>query len=225
MMQKIFFTLVYFFLFITFSFSQNSITLNFGYGYFLHNSENSMKVMGDKKFDSHLTYGVSFTKKNIIGLDLSFDYSYSETVKENTLVFYIVGPDNPTIIDSYGADVSFLTHTFDLSYSAHISPYLSAGIGPTLVFANKIIELETPVLEGGSSKSIYDKLASACIGGNAFLEFIIPLSDADKYFFLSSKLKVRYAHSFWFDEKGRILDNYKQEFLDTLITLGLGYTF
>jgi hypothetical protein len=45
------------------------------------------------------------------------------------------------------------------------------------------------------------------------------------YFFFTSKLKIRYTYSIWFDEGIRNLDNYHQEFLATQISVGLGYPF
>lgn len=222
-MRKFLLILLSFLLITTHIYSQNRITFNFGYGYFLYNSENSMKIMGDKKFDSHLSYGVRFLRKDILGLDISLGYSFSESVKKRTLIFYRTDPNSPTIVDSYGSDVTLLTHTIELNYYTQITSYLSAGIGPTFLFANRILEANFP--GEGAKFNIYDKLASACIGGNVFVEFTIPLNDAENYFFLSPKLKAVYAHSFWFDEKGRILDNYKQEFLDTQISVGVGYNF
>ncbi len=70
-----------------------------------------------------------------------------------------------------------------------------------------------------------DKLASSGLGVNGFLEFSISLDNSGIYFFFTSKLKIRYTYSIWFDEGIRNLDNYHQEFLATQISVGLGYSF
>lgn len=214
-------TLVY----LPFSHPQNKVALDFGYSYFLHNSENSMRIMGDKKFESHLIYGVSYSREDILGINLFLKYSYSELIEEKTLWFFRTAQDNPTIMSSYGADISLIMNKIDFSYIATISHYLSVGIGPSILFTNRIIEVIIPPLNEEKGNLLYDKLASSGFGGNTFLDFSFPINEGEKYFFLTSKLLVRYTHSFWFDEKGRNLDNYKQEFLDTNVSIGIGYSF
>lgn len=209
-----------------FMIAQNRISLNFGCGYFFYNSENSMQVMGDKKFDSHLIFGFDFTRNNILGMDLTAEYSYSHVKKENTLVAHITAPVNSNVIAAYGSDVILNQHSIDLSNRYSPTKILSLGIGPSLVFVDRIIEMTVPPVEGSVyQKKLYDKLASAGIGLNGYVEFSYPLTESEQYFFISSKLKVRYSHSIWFDEEGRKLDSYQQEFIDAQIVIGIGYSF
>jgi len=60
--------------------SQNKISLNVGCGYYLSNSENSTKIMGDEKFQSFVLYDFSYQRDNLFGFNLMFEYSYQPSL-------------------------------------------------------------------------------------------------------------------------------------------------
>ncbi|MGE5846165.1 MAG: hypothetical protein ACM34O_05540 [Ignavibacteria bacterium] len=122
------------------------------------------------------------------------------------------------------ADASLINHNIDLAYIGIISPYFSWGLGPSFVITNRIIEIDNPDAEA-ITLLLYDKLASSGLGANAFIDFSVPFSETENYFFFSSEIKFRYTHSIWFDEGIRNLDNYKQEFLVFTLSAGIGYSF
>ena len=197
-------------------FSQNIINLNVGYGYYLSNSENSTKIMGDKKFQSFLLYDLSFQKDNIFGVLLMLEYSYQEITKDNIIEFIRAGggPDPPP--PPYWGNIKLVNHNFDIDYIAKISNYLSYGIGPSFIIVNRILNVDTV---------LYDKLASSGLGVNGFAEFSIPIIGNENYLFFTSKLKFRYTHSIWFDKGIRNLDDYHQEYFTVQILGGIGYAF
>ena len=105
------------------TYAQNKIELNFGSGYYLSNSENSFKIMRDKKFSSYLFYGFSYQRKNLLGLNFEFEYNYHKIIKENTIVFVFPGCDICESVSS-GGDVSLINHTFDLSFVGEFTDIL-----------------------------------------------------------------------------------------------------
>lgn len=207
--------------------AQTKISLQGGFGYFLSNSENSTKIMGDKEYRSHIPLGISFQSDKLFGQNLLFEYSYNKISKNDVLTFIVTGPDGPEHIGSFGIDATLVNHNFDLNYVGNIYPILTYGIGPSFVITNRIIESSNFNLPAGAwiYRTYYDRLASSGLGANFFLELQLPFSTEQNYFYFTSKLKVRYTHSIWFDEGIRKLDDYKQEFVTTNLTVGIGYSF
>jgi hypothetical protein len=201
---------------ISFIQSQNKVNINFGYGIYLSNSENSLKIVGDESFRSYLHYGFTYQRENLLGHNLMFEYSYHQITLEDALIFVRTGEHDPTPIGYFGADVSLVSHNFDLNYISDFGQYFSYGIGPSFIIANRIIDIE---------ETLYDKLASSGIGINGLIEFTLPFSESENYFFFTSMFKLRYTYSIWIDEGIRKLDDYHQEFLTTQISIGLGYSF
>jgi len=187
---------------------QNKISANVGYGYYLNNSENSLKVMGDKSYKSYVNYGFSYQRDDILGYDFLFEYNYHKMIKKNVIKFFRTGTESPDIIDTIGTDASLISHNFDFNYIGNIYSYLSYGIGPSFIIVNRIIKTEDSFMEGGT-RSLYDNLASSGLGINGFIDFTVPLYESENYLFFTSKLKLRYTHSIWFDKGLRHLDDYK----------------
>lgn len=196
--------------------SQNKINMNIGYGYFIVNSENSLRIMTDQKYHPYINYGIIYQRDNIWGYNIKIEYDYSKVIKDNVITFYRTGLDSPTIIGSFGGDMTLINHNIDLDYVGRISDYFDYGFGPSFVITNRILSIEG---------YLYDKLASSGLGANVFIDANIPLSNEDDYFFLTSSLKFRYTHSIWFDKGIRDLDNYYQQFVTGQIQLGIGYAF
>ncbi|RJP61076.1 MAG: hypothetical protein C4539_20345 [Ignavibacteriales bacterium] len=207
--------------------SQSKVSLSAGYGNYLSNSENSTRIMGDKKFRSHFVSELSYQNENLLGLNLMIDFNYHEVTKKNVVEFLPTGEDGSEIVDSYGIDLSLVSFNFDLSYVRTMSDNFSIGLGPSFCIINRIVDMDEGIVTIGNISgllSFYDKLASSGLGANGFIMFNMPIM-VDSKFFITSKLKFRYIHSIWFDKGIRNLDNYKQEFITAQITLGIGYKF
>jgi len=196
--------------------SQNRISLNVGYGYYLSNSENSTKIMGDNKYQSFVLYDFSYQRDSLFGFNLLFEYSYQQITKINIIEFIRYDPGPFPSPPPYWGNMKLVNHNFDLDYTAKINNYLSYGIGPSFIIVNRILEVDTV---------LYDKLASSGLGVNGFAELSVPIYGNKKYFFFTSKLKFRYTHSIWFDKGIRNLDDYKQEYFTVQILAGIGYAF
>ena len=206
--------------FILFTFSiiqaQNKIDLHFGYGHYLDNSENSMTLMSEVKFRSYYFYGFTYQRNDLWGYNLILDYDYHKIIKNNIIEFVRTGPDSPDPIGFFSGDLTLINHNIDLDIVTKYDQYFSYGFGPSFVITNRILDIPD---------HLYDKLASSGIGLNCFIEVSIPFDKGEQYFFFTSKLKVRYTHSIWFDKGMRNLDNYYQEFLTAEFFAGIGYAF
>ncbi len=209
---------------------QNTISISSGYGYYLNNSENSLKIMGDKRYKSYFLFGMAY-QGNIFSNKFIFEYSYHQMQKNDVIQFVRTASEldengNVVVLGTIGTDASIINHNFDLNYVGTINPILSYGFGPSFIITNRIIEVEPYSTEGEvNTHSLYDKLASSGLGANIFIELSVPFSEAEEFFFFTSKMKFRYTHSIWFDEGLRNLYNYKQEFLIFNLSLGIGYSF
>ncbi|MDP2303326.1 MAG: hypothetical protein Q8N03_12985 [Ignavibacteria bacterium] len=196
--------------------SQNKININVGYGHYLTNSENSTKIMSDKKFQSYVLYDFSYLRENLFGINMMIEYSFQKITKKDIIQFIMYDPSpNPAPPPLWG-DIQLINHNIDFDYSARINKYFSFGIGPSFIIVNRILEVDTV---------LYDKLASSGIGVNGFTEFSIPFNSGKNYFYFTSKLKFRYTHSIWFDKGIRDLENYNQEYFTVQLLVGIGYSF
>ncbi|MGE5683067.1 MAG: hypothetical protein ACM34K_19570 [Bacillota bacterium] len=224
MMKKIKFLLLTFLLAGSVIFPQNRFSLDIGYGNYLSNSENSLRIMGDEKYRSYIFYGFSFQKEDLYGLNLMLEYSYNNIKKDDIIKFYQTGEASPEIIGSFNGDMTLICHNIDLSYIKNIGKNFSLGAGPSFVITNRIFEIDRKLTIDTRQVSLYDKLASSGLGLSGFLMFSLPLTE-DQKLFLNSKLKLRYTHSVWFDKGIRNLDDYNQDFLTAQISAGIGYSF
>ncbi len=213
-----------FFIMLSFSsiYAQNKIELNIGPGYYLKNSENAMKIMGEENFNSYFLYGFAYQRDNIWGMNLRVEYNYHRLINKNVISFYSYSHG----VESSGSgDLSFVNHNIDLNYVGKINKYFFYGFGPSFVITNRIIEIKRILPINWPRDLLYDKLASSGLGANGYFSFQIPFTVAEKDFYFTSKLKLRYTYSIWFDEGMRKLDNYYQEFFETEFLIGLGYSF
>lgn len=201
-------------------YSQNKLDLNVGYGYYLSNSENSFKIIGDENFSSYLFYGFAYQRENLLGINFRFEYNYHQINKENVISFYSFSHGEY----SWTGDLSIISHNIDINYFGNFSKYLFYGIGPSFVITNRILEIRQvqPVHE---NNNIYDKLAASGLGINGYLSVQIPLTNDKNYFYFTSMLKLRYTYSIWYDEGIRELDDYYQEYFTTQLSIGVGYSF
>lgn len=196
--------------------AQNRISINAGYGYYLSNSENSTKIIGDNEFRSFVLYDFSYQRDNLLGINLVLEYSYQQITKNNVIEFNFSNPEPFPSPPPLRGSQELISHNLDLDYTANINNYLSYGVGPSFIIVNRIIEV---------GSVLYDKLASSGIGVNGFAEFSVPIFGKKNYLFFTSKLRFRYTHSVWFDKGIRNLDDYHQEYFTVQILGGLGYAF
>ncbi len=141
--------------------SQNRISLNVGYGYYLSNSENSTKIMGDKKFQSFVLYDFSYQRDSLFGFNILFEYSYQQITKKNIIEFIRYEPSPFPAPPPYSGNIKLINHNFDLNYTAKINKYLSYGIGPSFIIVNRILEVDTV---------LYDKLSIFRIRNKWFMQ-------------------------------------------------------
>ena len=208
-----------------FIYSQNRVSINVGPGYYLLNSENSNLVVGEKRFKWYLQFGLAYQRNDILGTSLLFEYCYNQSTKEDALIFVRTSEIGPEPIGYFGADVSLTNHNFDIDYVGSINNLLAFGGGLSFVITNRTVDTGDLLIGEEGSISLYDKLASSGIGLNTFLNFSIPFNESEKYFFFTSKIKLRYTHSIWFDEGNRKLDDYYQDFITSELSVGFGYSF
>jgi len=126
---------------------------------------------------------------------------------------------------SYGGDLTLISHAIDINYTGKLFNILNFGIGPSFILTNRIFEITVGSTETLRPLTVYDRLASSGLGVNGFFGVTVPFTENEKYFFLISNIKFRYAYSLWYDKGIRNLDNYYQEFLTMQFSFGFGYSF
>ena len=221
--MRIYLILILFLCSITsFNFTQNRLSVNVGPGYYLLNSENSNKVVGDKRFKWFFHFGFTYGRENLFGHNLLFEYSFHQITKDDAIVFVRTDPSPDPYIGAFGANLTLTNHNFDFDLAGTINNLIAYGAGPSFVITNRLVETNE---EAFGEHNLFDKLASSGIGLNTFLNFSIPFSESEHYFFFTSNIKLRYTHSIWFDEGNRKLDDYSQDFITTELLMGIGYSF
>jgi hypothetical protein len=207
-------------------YSQNRIYLTLNPGISLLNSENSMKLIGDKSIVWFPGVSIGYERDNIWGYNLFCEYNITYD-KIEVWKFGRTSPDSPDIIDTFGANLILSLYNFDFGIKDEIVDNLSYAIGPTVSVAGRsfVIDDAPRYTDEKFSFNIDDRLVSLCLGVNASLNFQIPFSSGNSYPFFFSSLKFRYLHSIWFDKRGRNVDNYYQSFLFSQLNLGIGYNF
>ncbi|MGE5352818.1 MAG: hypothetical protein ACM3Q2_17850 [Syntrophothermus sp.] len=211
------------------SFSQNRISLNPGFTYYIWNSENSNGIMVHDKYRAGLSYGLSFQKEDLFGFNVMLEYSYHQITKKDILSTPVLQSPDLEVIYRMQGDAKLSSHNIDLAFVGkpgiwNITEGLYYGAGPSFVITNRTFDLYKGLYFNLKNHTIYDRLASSGIGLNAFVMYDIPLSK-DGSFYFTSKLKLRYTHSIWFDKGARNLDDYSQDFITSEALLGLGYNF
>lgn len=194
--------------------AQARIELNGGYGYYLSNSENATRIMNGRTFRSSYLFGLSFQKDNIWGMNFGLEYNYSQASIDKVFRNPVFENTIDNLVGYTEAKMTLITHNFDLTYRQNLVHNFSAGLGPSFVIVNRVFEY---------GPWLYDKLASSGIGLNIYMDYSLPLTSHNDFYFIS-RLKVRYMHSVWFDEGIRDLSNYKQEFVTAQLSAGLAYS-
>ena len=207
-------------------YSQNRIYLSMNPGVSLSNSENSMKLIGDKSIDWFPGFSIGYERDNVWGYNLFCEYNITYD-KVEVMKFGRTSPDSPDIIDTFSGNLILTLYNFDFGIKDEIIDNLSYAIGPTVSVASRsfVIDDAPRNPEEILSLNIDDRLMSLCLGVNASLNFQVPFSSGNSYPFFYSSLKFRYLHSLWFDARGRDVSNYYQSILFSQLNLGIGYNF
>lgn len=197
--------------------AQNQIKINPSIGIFIYNSDNSLKIMERGKYILNYGFEISYINKNLFGKYIQFDYSYIYEGVDETSEFIKTGTDNPTPNGVFYSDVSLSFNTLDFLLKNELSKDLFIGLGPSLSIVNKSINFAQDNFE--------DRLVSFNIGLSVTLDKIIPLNENSTNWYLNGGIKLRYLFGLYYDDKGRDLSNYNQEFFTLNILFGLGYNF
>lgn len=209
--------LVYALLLTSVMWGQTSMQVHVSYGKFLSHSDNEIEITEREKFDK--VYGVSVAvqrqlpKRYSLQIEISY-YQSSEFEVIAAVATDVTGQgvgENTANLkqESIPLDLTLLFNTGDLSF----------GAGASIANIQRILHLESSVPSIGTSE---DRLSSVAIGINGLVEYRIPLSSA-KTVNLIPALKFRYLNAVWFDEKGRNLDNYEQNYFVGQLVLGLNF--
>ena len=204
---------------------QDRLLLYAAPGLSLSNSENSMKVIGDKSVGWFPGLGIAYETENLWGLKWHFGYNYSRAKVDDVLDFVTTGPGGPTPIASYGANLVLATHSLDIGLYTKPFRWLSLGAGPTVALINRSIQIDQIPSFEGPPTSFEDRLASVGVGFHAAASGEIAFEDQPPFFFAYSTLKIRFLQAIWFDQGERNLDNYHQSFFIGQWGFGLGYCF
>ncbi len=199
------------------SFTQHQITVKPSLGFYIYNSENSLKIMGDENYLLNYGFEVSYENKDLYGYDIQVDYSYAYSDFENVLKFVYTGESGPEPLGFFYSDVSLALHIFDISLKNDINKYFSYGFGPSFSFVNRSYIIDHYDFE--------DRLASFAIGVSGSIDVKLPLDENTNYWFFYSGLKLRYLYGLFYDEGLRDLSGYNQHFVTGNFSIGLGYSF
>ena len=204
------------FLTISSLYSQNKILFSVSPGLSLYNSENAMKVTGNHKVDWLFGVGVGLQGAKLLEENIYLEYNLTYRKVKRAIELPQFDQMSPTLIGTYGADLTLSLHNFDFGVIQKVNETLRLNYGPTLSVVNRSFYTE-------ASPTFEDRLASLCVGLNCSIDLISPPSDNQEGHFFYSNVKIRYIHSLLFDARGRNLDNYYQSFLFAQLNIGLGY--
>ena len=205
--------------------AQQTLLLSLDPGLNIHNSENSLKTIGNKALDWSPGFSAGYEGVCLWGVALRLEYSYTRSSAHNALEFAIAGSSGPEPIASFGSDLSFTTNNLDIAAIVQPEPFLILAIGPTLALAHRTIEFTEPPSEEFSAIYFQDRLTSLCLGVNGAVDLRVPLENGPQHLFLFAGIRLRYLHSVLFDKRGRDLGNYSQSQFFGRLSVGLGCTF
>ena len=156
-------------------FAQNQLWGNVGFGRYLANSENSLKVLKDEKLGFFINFGFGYQRDVIFGVPIFFEYNYFQNTQEEAIKSVWTdetGSESGEITGEY----KLINHTFDFDYFNNINEDISYGIGPSFVLTNRIIEVDLPM---STPLELYDKLASSGLGINGFVRFTTSIKERE----------------------------------------------
>lgn len=207
--------------------SQSRIIFSLNPGESIYNSENSMKLMSDKKINWLPGLSMAYERENVFGYFLHVEYNLIYRKIDNVIQFTRTSPGPGYFIEYYGADFILSIHSIDIAVNNKINDWASFSIGPTisLVYRSFVVDDMPGLGEQSAPQNLDDRLASLCLGLNGSISAEVPFSNGNEYVFFFTGLKLRYIHSIWFDDRGRNVGNYYQSFLFSQVNIGLGYRY
>ena len=200
----------------THSQAESTLSVEIGFGSFIHNSENSQTIMGEGEFANFNPIGVSYGSSDFFGIPVNIAYEFRRNANTEAIEYWAYNDQSP----SYG-DVILVNHVLDASYQIPISKFFTYGFGPTLVVTNRIVDIKD---------ILFDRLVSYGLGANGFIKLSvlrIPAASPfnTEWIAVNFMLKSRYTHSLFFDKGPRKLDGYHQSFFSTIATVGVELMF
>jgi len=198
------------------AYAQTEVYAAPGYSAYIYNSENGTSIMGDKNYRYFFSPMLGIGIGNILGYQSFIEYSYQNSLADNTVPFENnigIAPSPP-----FFCNVDLKIHNIDLSLRGNITENLIWGIGPAFSMINRTVIF--PFLDRE-----YDRLISYALGLHASINFQKPLSDGPNRFLILAGFKARYTHTVLYDKGGRDLSNYNQDYLTGFFFVGLGYQF
>ncbi len=222
---RLFLNIFVIFFFVLSAYAQTEVYVAPSYGMYIYNSENGTSIMGDKDFRYFFSPLIGIEIGNILGYQSFIEYSYQNSIAENTVPFENnigVAPNPP-----FYCNVDLKIHNIDLSLRGNITENLIWGIGPAFSIINRTITIPYMNAMWASEwpYDFIDRLISYALGLHASIIFQIPLSDGPNRFLIISGFKARYTHTILYDKGGRDLSNYNQDYLTGFLFVGLGYQF
>jgi hypothetical protein len=207
--------------------AQNKFIISYNPGVSLYNSENSMKIIDDKRIRWFPGSSIAYETENLWGLNIHLEYNFAGKRIYDVQDFARTSASGPEIIGTSAADLILACHNVDLAVYDKLNDWLSIAAGSTISLVNRSIVIDDlpNYSQENISRSFEDRLVSLCLGVNVSVNIEFPLQTGPQYVFFFSSVKLRYLHSVWFDDKGRNLSNYYQAFLSSQLNVGLGYSF
>jgi hypothetical protein len=209
-------------------YAQNRVSVSYNPGLCMSSSENTMRIIGDKRLDWIQGFSIAYVSDNLLSeLNLDVEYSYMHSRVADIQDFRYTSEMSAEHLGTFSADLVISWNNIDVDLNKRLSKWLSFSLGPTMSYVGRSIVIDNmprPLKENGAT-SFEDRLQSLCVGINGSVNVEIPLEDGDNYLFVLVHSRSRYLHSIWFDKRGRNLDNYYQSFYYGQINIGLGYRF
>ena len=202
---------------------QDRLYISFNPGYSFYDSENSMKITGNKSVGWTPGCSVGYQTERLIGAPVRFEYDFTYSRLSDVLTFDATSLTGPSPVVYFSANLTYAMHDLDLSLVIPFAEWAGASIGPSCALLRRTIDIPQIPNDQGRTLSFEDRLVSYSIGINVSLYLAVPGTPEPQTVFAFFGTKLRYLHSIYFDARGRALDNYSQESLLGQIQAGIGY--
>jgi len=197
-------------------FAQHQVSAQLSLVGYLHNSENDTRLMDLDQYSMILGANAGYTYELAPAVAIGVQLTYLTGSVDHALLFASSPPAGPAPLTYSYAAARLREYDLDVAVCYRVNSWLEGRVGPSGGVIQRRITMETQGFE--------DLLSSRALGAHGGLNIRIRLSDDARYSVLASGM-IRYLHAISFDEKGRALDNYSQNFTDGLLALGISYEF
>ncbi|MFA6540771.1 MAG: hypothetical protein WCT99_04150 [Bacteroidota bacterium] len=192
-------------------------------GRMLYTSENSSKLLEDKKIKWIAGGSIGLEKNDYDGMTVGVTYDFTMTRINNIVEFYRTSESGPDVISTIGADYLLNHHTVDITAAVPIGGTMSLIAGPSFSWVNRTVVIDdlSSFFKVNFQSSFEDRLASFCAGAVMSLRIDFPVKDGPESPLFSFGVTMRYLHSLWIDARGRNVSGYTQQFLQGQAELGI----